>query len=241
MNRRARLATIVALFAVLAVPVVGLAQGATPVATDADGRVLPLDEPVFGASYGEWAARNLQWQLSFPDAIAPTYDETGARCGFGQAGPVWFLVGGDPASNTTRRCTVPAGVALYLPLLGVSCSTIEPPPFFGRDEAELRACAEGWVDRAPTVLAAALDGQPIAGLEGYRVPTPYFSVTFPGENGYGVPAGTTGGFVGDGFSIILAPLPPGRHSLTFGSEVPDYGVAFRVTYELTVEQPETIE
>ena len=29
-----------------------------------------------------------------------------------------------------------------VPAGGVECSTAEPPPFFGRDEEELRACAE---------------------------------------------------------------------------------------------------
>ena len=33
-----------------------------------DGPALP-DEPAFGATLGEWLARQAQWQLSFPAAI----------------------------------------------------------------------------------------------------------------------------------------------------------------------------
>ena len=74
-------------------------------------------------------------------AIDPGADPTGERCGYGQAGPVFFLVqSGEEAAE--RTCTIPAGTALLLPLLDASCSTVEPPPFFGRDEAELRACTE---------------------------------------------------------------------------------------------------
>ena len=36
----------------------------------------------------------------------------------------------------------------FVPLLGSECSTVEPPPFFGRDESELRRCATAAVAMA---------------------------------------------------------------------------------------------
>src|SRR5215203_3036828 len=116
-----------------------LAQDATPV-TDADlgELVLPPDAPAYGLTYEAWTARFAQWAHSLPAAIHPAADPTGALCGLGQAGPVFFLVQAGDQEAVERTSTVPPGTALLLPLLSASRTTVEPPPFFGRDEAALR-------------------------------------------------------------------------------------------------------
>jgi hypothetical protein len=125
------------------------AQQATPTTgADLANLVLPPDAPAYGLSYEAWTARFGQWLHSLPIASDPGADPTGERCGYGQAGPVFFLVqaGDAPAART---CTIPAGTALLLPLLDASCTTVEPPPFFGRDETELRACTEALFTPVP--------------------------------------------------------------------------------------------
>jgi hypothetical protein len=234
---------------VLAGPATVLAQEATPAATPAAGpTVLTPDAPAYGATYAEWSARYFQWFLSFPMAVNPATDETGERCGYGQSGPVFFLAGGmpipfevggtPPAATGVRACTVPAGTALLLHVLGANCSTVEPPPFFGRDEAELRACAKALLD-LPSVLTATVDGVAIPDLTRYRVQSPLFRVALPADNWLGVPPATAEA-VADGYWLLLAPLPPGEHEIRFGGYVPDIGIGLEVTYRLTVAEPRVV-
>ena len=70
--------------------------------------VLPPDAPAYGLTYEVWTARFAQWRHSLPMAIDPGADPTGERCGYGQTGPVFFLVqaGEDAAART---CTIPRG------------------------------------------------------------------------------------------------------------------------------------
>jgi hypothetical protein len=220
-------------------PAAASAQDATPLASPAAGpTVLPPDEPAYGLTYGEWAARSSQWVLSLPLDVNPHADPTGEHCGYGQAGPVFFLAGSD-TGTAERACTVPAGTALLLPLLAASCTTVEPPPFFGRDEAELRACAEAlFATRAE--LTATVDGVAVPDLERYRAQSPLFTVALPADNWLGVEPAVAAG-VADGYWLLLAPLPPGEHELRFGGALPEIGVVAEFTYHLTVAEPTVTE
>ena len=179
-------ALLVLSFSLALVGPAAVAQVATPVASPAAGpRVLPPDEPAYGATYAEWLARQTQWMLSFPASVNPATDPTGERCGYGQSGPVFFLApvfGASP--QATRACTVPAGVALLLPLFGTECSTDEPPPFFGRDEAELRACAAAEIEAfAPeATMGVSLNGATVPARGRYRVQTPPTVVALPPDD-----------------------------------------------------------
>ena len=62
-------------------------------------------------------------------------DTTGERCRIRPVrGPVLLLPAtwGDPATRGHLRES-PEGAAIYVPAFGVTCSTVEPPPFFGRN------------------------------------------------------------------------------------------------------------
>ncbi len=112
------------------------AAGPSPLAAPV---VLTPDAPAYGATYGEWSARQWQWLRSFPEELSPYTDETGEHCGFGQSGSVFFPTGTAHGRGSPGDCTLPAGVALFVPLLDSECSSVEAPPAFGRDEAELAA------------------------------------------------------------------------------------------------------
>ena len=216
------------------------AQEATPVTgADLGELVLPPDAPAYGLTYEAWTARFAQWAHSLPLAIHPAADPTGALCGLGQAGPVFFLVQAGDQEAVERRCTVPAGTALLLPLLDASCTTVEPPPFHGRDEAALRACTEAWFATA-VELTAVVDGETIPDLERYRVQSDLFAVALPAGNMLGVEPTVTQGVV-EGYWLLLAPLPVGEHELRFGGAVPDSEIATEVTYHLTVAEPTVLE
>ena len=117
----------------------GLAVAETTVATtspeDAGVEVLTPDASWEEVTRAEWTARAWQWWLSLPNDVNPTM--TGQGCGYGQAGPVFFLpIPGEltrPVCRPRGRCDLCDG--------GVrQCSTTELPPGFGRNEDELVAC-----------------------------------------------------------------------------------------------------
>jgi hypothetical protein len=216
-----------------------MAQEATPTTGgDLADLVLPPDAPAYGLSYEAWTARFAQWRHSLPMAIDPGADPTGERCGYGQSGPVFFLVqSGEEAAE--RTCTIPAGTALLLPLLDASCTTVEPPPFFGRDQAGLRACTEAlFAPRAE--LTAVIDGVAIPDLERYRVQSEPFTVALPADNVLELEPAVLAGVI-DGYWLLLAPLPPGAHELRFGGGLPEFGFSTEVTYHLTVAEPVVVE
>lgn len=204
-----------------------LAQEATPTAEGVT--VFPPGELVDGATLGEWSARHWQWTASFPVKVNPGHDVTGTRCGYGQSGPVFFI------PRNFAPCTVPAGVALFVLIAGTECSTAEPPPYGGRDEAELRACAAADVDRY-TGIVVRVDGQEVPDIAAYRVSSPLFTLALPENNVLGASAGPAYA-VADGYQIMLAPLPVGEHELMVHVELTDGTVLPDKVARITVVAP----
>ena len=206
----------------------------TPEATPAAGGVtlFPPDGLVYGAMHSEWSARHWQWTASFPVPINPGHDVTGSTCGYGQSGPVFFIPRNFPP------CTVPAGLALYIPIAGTECSTVEPPPYFGRDEAALRSCAAAEVDRY-TGIVVRVDGQDLPDIEAYRASSPLFTLALPENNVLGVPAGVSQA-VADGYQMILAPLSAGEHEIMAHVELTDGTVLPDKVLQITVVSPTVV-
>jgi hypothetical protein len=210
----------------------------TGVATSAETgvvEILPPGESWGGATRGEWTARAYQWGLSLPADVSPMFDPTGERCGYGQSGPVFFWVGGDQASEVA--CVVAEGTAIYVNVVGTECSTIEPPPYFGRTEDELRACASALVDEHVTEAQARVNGEDVD-LDGYRTTSPMFTITYPENNIFGVEPGVAQA-VSDSYSFIIAPPPPGEYEIVTSAIYFGERVTRMVT--LIVEAPEVIE
>ncbi len=60
-------------------------------------------------------------------------------------------------------------------------------------------------------------------MDQYISTTPYNHFTVGPDNVFGQPAGTQGYSVGYGAFVLLAPLPPGEHTLHFHGEYPKFG------------------
>jgi hypothetical protein len=172
--------------------IVGLMVAATtPVAQagsrNPNPRVFPPDSHPYGNTYGEWSARWWQWALSVPEGMNPVFDTTGVRCAEAQAGPVWFLAG-TFGGAVTRSCPVPAGKALFVPLLnaifGAGVGDCVPP---NCDVDALRKAAAAMVEN-PKTLEASIDGVPLQDLSAYRVQSPVFSITLPENAIFGLPS-----------------------------------------------------
>jgi hypothetical protein len=127
----------------------------------------------------------------------------------------------------------------FVPLLGSECSTVEPPPFFVRDERELRRCATGAVAMAEreqdmTAMQLTVDGQRVADLAAYRAVTPRFTLWFPEHNLMGS-ASRVADSVADGYQVLLRPLPVGEHLVEITIPAPQGEVPTVVSYRLWVE------
>jgi hypothetical protein len=202
-------------------------------AVRAAGNVTPI-----GGTYDEWGARWWQWAYGIPAAVNPLFDETGAQCGQGQSGPVWYLAGVYNASGTAvRNCNVPAGTALFFPVLNAEDDRLCPA---NNDSLQqLRSVAGGFTASA-TDLRAEVDGVPISGIaenHATAARSPVFQVDFPADNmfsGCGVAAGRYQPFVDDGYYVMISPPAAGAHTLHFHGSLPAQNFTLDITYHLMI-------
>lgn len=189
-----------------------------------------------GKTYGEWSVAWWQYLLETPLENNPAFDETGANCNFGQQGSVFFLVS-TPGGNVTRNeCIVPAGKILFFPLLGIARNKEMTDPY---PEISQRAAIQGFV-KSTRELQANIDGEDInISLDPKvtplrtRSPAGFFTLTAPENNIFGRVPGQSYDAVSDGFYLMVAPLPAGAHTITFGGATRNF--SSYVTYNLIVE------
>jgi hypothetical protein len=225
---------------VLGMIVAGLMMAGMTIAPAQAAEIIPVDANAYGNSYGEWSARWWQWALSIPAADSPISDKTGKDCTQEQSGPVFYLAG-TAGGSVTRKCTVPAGKGLFFPILnslwGAAVGDCVPTnPDVVCNIAALRKLAADSMDSV--TLKAVIDGQPVEDLLQQRVQSPVLTITYPADNGAGVPAGSYAPNVSDGYWLLLPPLPAGKHTIYFKgvfTDGPFQGTVIEVTYKLTVE------
>ncbi len=231
------------LLGAIAIAILLMAAGPAPLARAAGNPnhlVFPLDSSPYGNTYGEWSAQWWQWLMSIPSATNPDLDTTGANCGVGQRGPVWFLAG-TFGGTYTRSCTVPAGKALLITPLtqldGNSAFDCEPTAPGLCIINNLRALAAESQDN-PQELQVTIDGFALRHLSDFRVQSPIFTVTCPDGAVFGIPKGTYTLSNADGYWQLLAPLSPGKHTVHVRgkSSVATGGFVSDVTWSLTVEK-----
>ena len=139
--------------------------------------IIPPGTTGFGKTYGAWSAAWWQYVFAQPASSNPLTDPTGAVCQAGQSGPVFFLVGTAGTGTATRdRCTLPAGKALFFPL--VNAFDVHTPGD-GLDTAQLV-----WDDLHITIgfgpfsdLHASIDGFTVKDLN--PTTTPYRACAGP--------------------------------------------------------------
>jgi hypothetical protein len=232
--------------------------GLAPASTSAAGpqhspKVIPPQGHPYGRTYGQWNAQWWRWlyQTPYRDNVVLS-GSAGERnapaqvdCSTGQHGKVWFLGGTFlPTSPTPpqlrsdvyRSCSIPAGTALFFPLINTEFDNLFCPntAFTAR---ELRSAARTGIDDVvPGSLSATIDGKTVRGLNRpdtkYRAPSPWFSYRLPTDNvtqlfcDPPLPEGSRppsvnghAGAVADGIYVMLAPLRPGTHTIHFGGEL----------------------
>lgn len=193
-------------------------------------RVFPPHSSPYGLSYPEWHVKWWQWSISIP---WDTHPYQGAQfAAVNQSGPVWFLVG--YTDGQIREITVPRGKSLFFPILNVESSNVEPAPYFGADEAGMRAANSLFVF---SDMVCVIDGLPVRNLERFQAESPLFSFNAPDGNiliGDGPVSGLS---VDSGTYVMVPPLSAGRHVIHFEGTMthPMFGsIPYDATYHITV-------
>jgi hypothetical protein len=245
---RPRILILVALLALAVAAPVAPAHAAP-----APGSAFPPGSRPYGKTYAEW--NTLWWQWFFrvpvhldpdhPDRglLNPSFEATGATCAAGQpGGAVFFLGFADPSlPSLTRRCTVPAGKALLLPLLnGLNLAP-------GGGAAVVRAAQDGLDEAHAALLAdlelgAEIDGVAVPDVEVYLIAARGvrpFGLRLVRDSPFPPPGSRPGqtyyAAVGSGVYLLIAPLSVGTHVLRYGDRsAADPSARHERTYILTV-------
>jgi hypothetical protein len=175
-------------------------------------KVVPPDHQYQGKCYSEWSAQWWQWNLEHPLTGHPGIDSPEFDVRSGQQGNVWFL--GGPLETHERSVTIPAGKALFVAIINAEASSLEDPPFHGDTEPEQRAAAIIAANHIVTVFCT-IDNDEIQNMDDFRISSPQISFAAPTPWIFGATGGE-GTAVGDGYQIMLRPLPHGQHKLHFG-------------------------
>jgi hypothetical protein len=187
--------------------------------------LLPPDARVAGKTQEEWSREWWQWAGSFQWNASPVADESGALCTNGQRGDVWFLAGTYDTGRTIRTCTVPRGKYLFFPLVNYMVMPRENSLATCEDMARKAALITDGAQR----LVLEIDGHVYGDLLQHRLPTrECFDL-----GARATPPARVYPTAGNGYYVMLRPLPPGKHEINFGGILPSMLQA--VTYALVVE------
>lgn len=175
------------------------------------------------ATYMELGAQWWQWALQATNTDNPMTDPTGEHCRVGQRGAVWFLAGAFASLDATARsCTVPAGKALFFPVLNVFGGAFLNDPADTRTPEYLRDQIDALCsDESVAGVSVTIDGTPVADTTQYfttSADSTVFEIQLPSDNLFGLtPADAVGLLlspnVQKGLYLYLKALSPGPHTI----------------------------
>jgi hypothetical protein len=198
------------------------------------GSIEPLvfgsDSKPYGISYPQWTVRWWRWLLSLPKGINPALDMSGRYSEQRQDDPnVWFLAG-TFGGHVERKCRIPSGKAILMPVINYECSFAEEPLITTKIGLESKCKSE--IDDIKDV-SFMIDETLLCDLSPYRIRSPLFSIQLQDDNVLGLEPCSTK-MISDGFWIFLRPLIIGRyHVRSFGS-CRSGKIRIGVTYNLYV-------
>jgi hypothetical protein len=228
-----------------------VAVNANTAAEKLQGVLVPQSNQPLQALYVLGAKEWLRWVMDLPWSTGPVTDTTGASCGQGQSGPMWFLAG-TQGGLLTRSCTVPKNKRLFFPLVN---SWVIPTAEAVEDPADLASYLAFVQDYLPAKrmqtceLHLTLDGVAIGGDTTAEIDQKLwvqildpFDVVVNDDN-WASPWGRPGGFTPAatiaGHWALITPLTTGNHVLEFGGSLCDESDVVQFTtsavYNLTVQ------
>ena|SRR2546426_9674929 len=197
--------------------------------------VFPRNSNPYGITLEELSEDWWQWAASMSISDHPLNDPTGEKCAMNQKGSIWFL-GGTFGGDAERTCKLPAGKAIFLPVINGICTNELDHP---KDEKELHDCIVNYIDKV-TDAKASVDSQQISNMkEDFRVLSRAFNMTVARDGLYGMSSVTTL-TQAVGYYLLLKPFSPGQHTIEISGALVNpgdtsYNFATKVTYHLIVQ------
>ncbi|MEO8701264.1 MAG: hypothetical protein ABI867_14535 [Kofleriaceae bacterium] len=205
----------------------------------------PANAHPFGLSQITWSEFVWSYIYSQPIDHNPFLDTTGADCGRGQFGPVWFLPavpGATLGDTVTRSCTIPRHRAIILQLASAMNDFPCPDPAF--KPAPGQSLYDFLLEPiAPAIdgvsgFAVTLDGVAIVDPLSYRRQSRHVFL-FKGNPTLnpGFDSCVTGHVqeaVSDGYYLMFKPLAPGPHTIVVNGQ-DMHGTPVTLTEQLTIQ------
>ena len=212
----------------------------TPVAALNTVNISPPGGKPYGLTYADHIKNFWKWALKIPASENPVNDPTGVKCSTGQenTNSSVFYLAPNNGGTSQRTCKVPAGKALFIPVMPVESSDKELPK---ASVADLSNSAKSDQDHVNSLYLKIGDKvYNFQDLDKYRTHTDAFDVVFPDNGIFGVLKGGVSKAVADGRYIITEPLAKGTYPIHFKSSLidpsnPDTNYAQDITYKIIAQ------
>jgi hypothetical protein len=196
------------------------------------------DSSYSGLTYGQWTVKWWQWAVSIPAGKNPLLDDRGVNVSMNQPRQdVWFLAGVWAQQKQThfpsRKCSIPSGTALLIPILNCEGDFIELPEMKKEDELlDYVSKQVLTVDKKECFV----DDLPIPPQRVKSDPQFFELDVHPDFDRYHKGGGRTRA-TSDGYWVFLKPLPEGKHTIRFAGSYYDRdgnNLVSGASYEITV-------
>jgi hypothetical protein len=192
----------------------------SPVAGLNSVNIIPPGGKPYGLPYSEHIKNFWKWNLAIPAKDNPINDPTGEKCATGQSNtssPVFYLAFNN-GGFSQRTCKVPAGKALFIPVMQVEESGKEFPK--AQTAQDLSKAAKTDQDSVNSLYLKIGDKEyNYQDLLKYRTHTDPFIVNFANNGIFGILQGGPTNDVADGFYILTQPLAKGTYPIHFKSSL----------------------
>jgi hypothetical protein len=193
--------------------------------------LFPSDSKPYGLRYSQWIVKWWRWLLSIPKENNPAFDTSGVHASEKQQDPnVWFLAG-TFGGSVVRKCKVPVGKAILIPIINYECSFADEPTI--TNQAELKLKCETEIDDIKNLFFG-IDEFSLTDLSAYRARSPLFDVNLGENNILGV-HGCITRMISDGYWVFLKPLEVGLHQLFSSGSCRSGKIMIGTTYHLYVQ------
>jgi hypothetical protein len=192
---------------------------ASPVSALNSVNILPPGGKPYGLTYPQQIMNYWKWQIGIPAKDNPLNDPTGEKCATGQlnsSSPVFYLSFNN-GGFSQRTCKVPAGKALFIPVMMVEWSQKEAPKDTAQDLIKAATTDQDSVNSL--YLKIGDKEYKYQDLLKYRTHTGVFNVTFPDNGLFGILHGGPTITAADGFYIMTEPLAKGTYLVHFKSSL----------------------
>lgn len=185
--------------------------------------LVPAYEKIFGMDHKETALAFWTWLLNHKANQNPAADRTGEQCAVLQNSNFWFLAGADATDKVERKCTVPYGVNIVIPVASLMLA--------GDDASGCNNTSEVAKLSPHTIQNSFIEisGKRFDRLQDYVAKEFSCAELRLGDRVFAKYANWFG------LWVPLKPLERGEHLITFGGRIHAINADRKVTYRITVK------